>query len=52
MALVISRLGVSPSGLSTWPMNGAVHVLNLILSGLSFRLCRERRFRSSRTVLS
>ena len=49
-AVVMSTLGLSPSGVSTWPMNGAVCDLNLILSELSLSLCWERRFSSSTTV--
>ena len=44
MALVISRLGVSPSGLSTWPMNGAVHVLNLNFVGIKFQVVLGETF--------
>ena len=49
MTDAILSLGLRPSGVSTCPMNGTVRVLYLILSGLSLRLCCERRLTSSST---
>ena len=46
------RTGLRPSEVSTWPMKAALWDLNLILSGLSFRLWDVKRLSSSRTVLS
>lgn len=46
------RTGLRPSEVSTWPMKVALWDLNLILSGLSFRLWDVKRLSSSRTVLS
>ena len=38
-SFAISALGLRPSAVSMWPMNGAVWDLNLILSGFSLSLC-------------
>lgn len=49
-AVTISVVGLSPPGVNTWSINCAVDVLHWILSGLSLKLCCERRASKLRTV--
>ena len=46
------RVRIKSLGGDTWSMNGAFHVLNWILCGLSLRLCFETRACKLRIVRS